>query len=59
MTSSPAWIDRGAAAAVAFERLGGVVTEAVEAYDFVSARVERVDADTLVVGISASGKGAS
>lgn len=46
----------GAAAVVALERLGGVVAESVEAYDFVSGRVEGVDPQTLVVGISASGK---
>lgn len=40
----------------AFEALAGVAAEGVEAYDFVTSRLEAVSERTLVVGVSASGK---
>lgn len=46
----------GHAAVVAFERLAGIPAEAVEAYDFITARASLVDRSSLVIGVSASGK---
>lgn len=46
----------GQAVVPAFERLAGIPTETVEAYDLVSSRSSLLGPDTLLAGISASGK---
>lgn len=46
----------GHAAITAFEQLAGMPAETIEAYDFVINRAALLDAGTLVIGVSASGK---